>query len=301
MRWQDFRRSDNVEEGSASGGGGYGFGVPVRLSGGVIVIAVVVGLLFGINPLDMLSALLGGGGGGTVAEAPAPGQAAPPASSRQGPGVITNPQREFAARVLGSTEDVWGRIFQEMGARYDPPKLHFFDGSVRSACGFTTEASGPFYCPGDRRVYLDTAFFNELETRFRAPGDFAQGYVIAHEVGHHVQNLLGIMDKYAQQQQGLDARGRNALSVRLELQADCFAGIWGHYVQGMNKLDPGDVEEGLRAASAVGDDTLQKRAQGRVVPDSFTHGSAEQRVRWFRTGFDSGDVRACNTFGSRGP
>ena len=296
MRWQDFRRSDNVEEGSAGGGGGYGFGMPVRLSGGVIVIAVVVGLLFGVNPLDMLSALMGGG---TVAEAPAPRTAPPPSGT--GAPVVRDQTRDFAARVLGSTEDVWGPIFKQMGSRYDPPTLHFFDGAVRSACGSATEASGPFYCPGDRRVYLDTAFFNELERRFHAPGDFAQGYVIAHEVGHHVQNLLGIMDKFAQQQRTLDERGRNALSVRLELQADCFAGIWGHNVQGMQKLDPGDVEEGLKAASAVGDDNIQKQTRGYVVPDSFTHGTAEQRVRWFRTGFDSGDVQACNTFGTRGP
>jgi predicted metalloprotease len=301
MRWQDFRRSDNVEEGSSTGGGGYGFGgMPVRLSGGVIVVAVVVGLLFGVNPLDMLSALMGGGG--TVAEAPAPGprQGTAPGANR-GAQVVSDPTRDFAARVLGSTEDVWGRIFKEMGSRYDPPTLHFFTGAVDSACGSATQASGPFYCPGDRRVYLDTAFFGELERRFHAPGDFAQGYVIAHEVGHHVQNLLGIMDKFAQQQRTMDPRARNALSVRLELQADCFAGIWGRNVQGMQKLEPGDVEEGLRAASAVGDDQIQKQTRGRVVPDSFTHGSAEQRVRWFRTGFDSGDVGKCNTFGTRDP
>jgi len=295
MRWQDFRRSDNIEEGSAPGGGGYGFGMPVRLSGGVIVIAVIVGLLFGVNPLDMLSALMGGGGP-VVQQAPAPA----PSQGGQRAGVA-DPRRDFASAVLGSTEDVWSKIFQEMGSRYDPPTLHLFKGTVRSACGMASEASGPFYCPGDRRVYLDTDFFDELDRRFKAPGDFAQGYVIAHEVGHHVQNLLGIMSKYDAQAGTLDQRGRNALSVRLELQADCFAGVWGHNVQAMQKLDPGDVEEGLRAASAVGDDNIQRSMQGRVVPDSFTHGSAEQRVRWFRTGFDSGDVRACNTFGARGP
>ena len=290
MRWQDFRRSENVEDVGGAGGGGGGFGMPVRLSGGVIVIAVIASLLFGINPLDMLGALMGGGGPVVQQQAPATA----PGSSAS----ANDPQHEFVARVLGSTEDVWTKLFSDMGARYEPPKLSLFQGRVRSACGMASAASGPFYCPGDRHLYLDTAFFNELTRRFKAPGDFAQGYVIAHEVGHHVQNQLGIMEQFSQQQQRLDSAGRNALSVRLELQADCFAGIWGHYVQAANKLDPGDIEEGLRAASAVGDDNIQKSTQGYVVPDSFTHGSAEQRVRWFRTGFDSGDVRACNTFSS---
>ncbi len=286
MRWGDFRRSSNVEEGS---GGGIGFGAPVRLSGGVIVVAVIASLLFGVNPLDMLGAMMGGGS--VVQSTPAPGGQHP----------VQDPNRDFVAAVLGSTEDVWQQVFQRMGSQYDPPKLHLFHGGVRSACGQASAAAGPFYCPGDRRVYLDTAFFEELERRFKAPGDFAQGYVIAHEVGHHVQNLLGIMDQVAREQQRADARTRNALSVRLELQADCFAGIWGHYVQGKQMLDPGDLEEGLRAASAVGDDQIQKRTQGYVVPDSFTHGSASQRVHWFRTGFDSGDVRTCNTFASSAP
>ena len=290
MRWGDFRRSDNVEEGSSTGGGGFGLGA-VPISGGVIVIAVIAGLLFGVNPLDMLGALTGGG---PVVQAPAPA----PGGQRAG---AVDPNRDFVAAVLGSTEDVWTKVFQDMGARYDPPKLHLFHGAVQSACGQASAASGPFYCSADRRVYLDTAFFDELSRRFGAPGDFAQGYVIAHEVGHHVQNLLGVMDQFGRQERAGDQASRNALSVRLELQADCFAGIWGHYVQGQQKLDPGDIEEGLKAASAVGDDQIQKRTRGYVVPESFTHGSAEQRVRWFRTGFDSGDVRACNTFGSRGP
>ncbi|MDQ6620223.1 MAG: zinc metallopeptidase [Pseudomonadota bacterium] len=297
MRWQDFRRSENIEEGSATGGGGgVGFGMPMRLSGGMIVLAVVVGLLFGVNPLDMLSALMGGGGPVTQQQAPAP-QRAPGGAAR----VADDPRRDFVASILGSTEDVWTRVFQDMGSRYEPPKLHLFHQGVKSACGFASVASGPFYCPGDRRVYLDLDFFDELTRRFHAPGEFAQGYVIAHEVGHHVQNLMGIMDKFAAQQRTLDERSRNAMSVRLELQADCFAGVWGHHVQAMQKLDPGDLEQGLRAASAVGDDQIQKQTRGTVVPDAFTHGSAEQRVRWFRTGFDSGDVRACNTFGARGP
>lgn len=297
MRWGDFRRSDNVEEGPAGGsGGGIGFGGPVRLSGGVIIVAVVAGLLFGINPLDMLGALMGGGPV-MQSEAPAP-QPAPGTQSGVRPGAA-NASRDFVSAVLGSTEDVWGKVFQQMGSRYDPPKLHLFHGMVRSSCGNASAASGPFYCAADRKVYLDTAFFEELERRFAAPGDFARGYVIAHEVGHHVQNLLGVMDQFDRQQQSLGQAGRNALSIRLELQADCFAGVWGHFVQSAQLLDPGDVEAGLRAASAVGDDQIQKRTQGHVVPESFTHGSATQRVKWFRAGFDSGDVRACNTFSAR--
>ncbi len=294
MRWGDFRRSDNVEEGSSYGGpGGFGMGGPVRISGGLIVVAVIAGLLFGVNPLDIIGGMTGGGGPVVQQQAPAPA----PGGQR---GAVTDPNSEFVRRVLGSTEDVWTETFQRMGARYDPPTLHLFHGAVQSACGQASAASGPFYCSADRKLYLDTAFFEELSRRFGAPGDFAQGYVIAHEVGHHVQNLLGVMDQFGQQQRAMDAASRNAMSVRLELQADCFAGIWGHYVQGQQKLDPGDIEEGLKAASAVGDDQIQKRTRGYVVPESFTHGSAEQRVRWFRTGFESGDVRACNTFSARG-
>ena len=296
MRWGDFRRSDNVEEGSAGGGGGgMGFGGPVRLSGGVIIVAVVAGLIFGINPLDMLGALTGGGPV-TQQQPPAPQAPSKESGVRTAP---PNASRDFVSAILGSTEEVWGKLFTQMGSRYDPPKLHLFHGTVRSSCGNASAASGPFYCAADRKVYLDTAFFDELERRFAAPGDFARGYVIAHEVGHHVQNLLGVMDQFDRQQQSAGQGGRNALSIRLELQADCFAGVWGHYVQSAQLLDPGDVEAGLRAASAVGDDQIQKRTQGYVVPDSFTHGSATQRVKWFRTGFDSGDVRACNTFSAR--
>jgi predicted metalloprotease len=199
--------------------------------------------------------------------------------------------KEMVARVLGDTEDVWGSVFKAMGSHYDPPKLVLFRGATQSACGRAAAAVGPFYCSADREVYLDTAFFNDLSHRFGAPGDFAQAYVVAHEVGHHVQNLLGIMTQFDKQAQRTDARGRNALSVRLELQADCFAGVWGHFAQRRNLLDPGDVDE----------DQIQKQAQGRVVPESFTHGSAEQRTRWFRIGFDTGDIRNCNTFAARAP
>ncbi|MEO5700899.1 MAG: neutral zinc metallopeptidase [Casimicrobiaceae bacterium] len=292
MRWGDFRRSDNVEDVGRGGGGG--FGGPVRLSGGAIIVAVIASLLFGVNPLDMLGGMMGAG---PQVQAPAPSRSGqpPPAPAPKGS------QRDFVAAVLGSTEDVWKEVFRKMGSQYDPPKLATFEAAVQSACGRASTAAGPFYCPADRKVYLDLAFFAELERRFKAPGDFAQGYVIAHEVGHHVQNLLGIMDQFTREQQRGDERSRNALSIRLELQADCFAGIWGHYVQGIQKLDPGDLEEGLNAASAVGDDTIQKRTRGSVVPDAFTHGSATQRVQWFRTGFESGDIRACNTFNTRAP
>jgi predicted metalloprotease len=198
--------------------------------------------------------------------------------------------------VLGDTEDTWNAVFKSMGARYVPPKLVLFGGSTPSACGQAVTAVGPFYCAADRSVYLDTALFNDLARRSGGPGDFAQAYVVAHEVGHHVQNLLGIMERFDRESQRTDARGRSALSVRLELQADCLAGVWGHFVQRRSQLVPGDVEGGLRAAAAVGDDRIQRQARGTVVPETFTHGSSAQRVRWFKLGLESGDLRSCNTF-----
>jgi len=215
------------------------------------------------------------------------------------PGTQADVNKDFSRAVLGDTEDVWGAIFKAMGSRYEPPKLVLYRDVTRSACGTANAAVGPFYCPADRDLYLDTSFFNELHTRFGAPGDFAQAYVIAHEVGHHVQNLLGTMGKFEAQMQRSDQQTANALSVRLELQADCYAGVWGFYAQKRNIIDAKDVESGLRAAAAVGDDAIQKRTRGSVVPDSFTHGSAEQRTRWFRTGLESGDLRDCNTFAAR--
>ena len=298
MRWGDFRRSDNVEDrGDASAsGGGFGGGSGIRLGGGAIVVVVIASLLFGVNPLEMLGMLEGGGGPG-----PAPQQATP---VPRGYGPAPPPPRrdetkEMVARVLGDTEDTWAAVFKTMGSQYAPPTLVFFRGSTQSACGRAAAAVGPFYCSADREVYLDTAFFNELTRRFGAPGDFAQVYVVAHEVGHHVQNLMGIMGRFDTQAQRTDARGRNALSVRLELQADCYAGIWGHFAQRRNLLDPGDVEEGLRAAAAVGDDRIQRQTQGAAVPDSFTHGSSAQRMRWFKIGLETGDVRSCNTFAAQ--
>ena len=289
MRWQDYRRSDNVEEGSSSGPSMFGGGL--RLSGGAIILVVVVSLLLGKNPLEML-ALLMGDGGGPVVQTQAP-QTAPRAP------VANDPQTEFVARVLGDTEDVWGGIFQQMGKRYQPPKLTLYHGQIASACGFSSAAAGPFYCPGDRKVYLDLSFFQELSQRFGAPGDFARAYVIAHEIGHHVQNQLGLMDAAQQRTASSSDRSRNDTSVRLELQADCLAGVWGHSSMQRNIIDAKDVESGIAAAAAVGDDRIQKQTRGYVVPEGFTHGSSAQRVKWFRTGLDSGDPRQCDTFATR--
>jgi predicted metalloprotease len=204
---------------------------------------------------------------------------------------------DFVSVVLADTEDTWNSVFRQAGQEYREPQLVLFTGVVRSACGMAQAAMGPFYCPADRKVYIDLAFYDELKTRFRAPGDFAQAYVIAHEVGHHVQNLLGISDHVQRQKRGLSEAEVNALSVRMELQADCMAGVWANHAQRVRQIvEPGDIEEALRAAAAIGDDRLQNQAQGYAVPDSFTHGSSEQRVRWFRRGFTSGDVEQCDTF-----
>lgn len=299
MRWGDFRRSENVEdrtEGMPEGsGGGLPFG-GLHIGGGALIILVIVGMLFGINPLEMLGLL--SGGNDTVQQAP---QTAPPGYGPQvgSRGTTTDVNKDFSAAVLGDTEDVWGAIFKQMGSRYVPPKLVLYRGQTKSACGRAAAAVGPFYCPGDRDLYLDTTFFNELSTRFGAPGEFAQAYVIAHEVGHHVQNLLGTMDKAQAEMSRADERTANALSVRLELQADCFAGVWGFYSAKRGIIDAKDIDSGLRAAAAVGDDRIQKHTQGYVVPDSFTHGTSEQRTRWFKTGLQSGDLRDCNTFAAR--
>jgi predicted metalloprotease len=293
MRWGDFRQSENVEDRSASGGAGFGGG-GIKLGGGAIVVVVIASLLLGVNPLEMLGMLSGDGGPGMPQQqsTQTSGGPAPPQSAAR------TQAKEKVSRVLGDTEDVWGSAFKSMGARYEPPRMVIFRGATQSACGRAMAAVGPFYCSADREVYLDTDFFDKL-ARLGAPGDFAQAYVVAHEVGHHVQNLMGIMAQFDQQQQRSDGRTRNALSMRLELQADCFAGIWGASAQKRNLLDPGDIEAGLRAAAAVGDDQIQRHTQGMVVPESFTHGSSEQRVKWFRTGLETGDVRKCNTFASR--
>ncbi|MGE5090493.1 MAG: neutral zinc metallopeptidase [Candidatus Levyibacteriota bacterium] len=311
MRWGDFRRSDNVEdrtggmpEGSGGGGGG---GLPfggMRLGGGALIVIVIVGWLLGINPIEMLG-LLSGGGGEPPATQSAPGDGPQGGTAANGApaGAVAQSEanKEFSARVLGDTEDVWGAVFKAMGSRYEPPKLVLFRGATQSACGRAVAAVGPFYCPADREVYLDTTFFSELHTRFGAPGDFAQAYVIAHEVGHHVQNLLGTMSRFDAQTQRSDQRAANALSVRLELQADCYAGVWAFFAEKRGLIDTGDVDSGLQAAAAVGDDRIQRMTQGYVAPDSFTHGSSAQRAQWFKTGLQSGDLRDCNTFASRTP
>ena len=306
MRWGDYRRSENVEDRTGNlpegGGGGLPFG-GMRLGGGALIILVIVGMLFGINPFEMLG-MLGGGDGGSIQVPPtqtAPSEYEPPTQTAQPPGAPTtrDANKDFSTAVLGDTEDVWTAIFKQSGQRYEPPKLVLYRGATRSACGGANAAVGPVYCPADRDLYLDTSFFNQLKSRFGAPGEFAQAYVIAHEVGHHVQNLQGTMRQFDAQMQRSDERSANALSVRLELQADCYAGVWGFYSQKRNIIDAKDIESGLRAAAAVGDDEIQKRTTGHVVPESFTHGSAEQRARWFRTGLQSGDPRDCNTFAAR--
>ncbi|WP_137939368.1 neutral zinc metallopeptidase [Chitinivorax sp. B] len=288
MRWDDMRQSDNVEDRRGEGGRG---GLPVGgLSIGGIVAVTVISLLLGQNPLEMLGLL--------QPAQQTPQQAAPHTASNQPSGTLDK-GKQLVSAVLGDTEDTWDRLFQQAGARYERPKLVLFRQAVSSACGRASSAVGPFYCPGDRKMYLDLGFFEELQQRFAAPGDFAQAYVIAHEVGHHVQNLMGVSGQVHQKQQGLGKKAANALSVQLELQADCLAGVWGHYAHQRKLLDPGDMEEALTAAHAIGDDTLQRNATGHVVPDAFTHGSSEQRMYWFKRGFETGDMRQCDTF-SRG-
>jgi uncharacterized protein len=289
MRWDDFRRSDNVED--AGSGGGFGLGGGFRLGGGAIIAVIVISLLLGKNPLDVLTLLETGAPPVQQSSVQGTPSGAPPGAK-----TTNDPQRDFVRAVLGDTEDFWGTELARNGVRYQPPKLTLFQGQVSSACGLANAAMGPFYCPGDQRVYLDLRFFQELSQRFGAPGDFARAYVIAHEIGHHVQNQLGLMDKVQQRSANASERTRNALSVRQELQADCLAGVWGHSAQQRGALDTRDIEQGLAAAASVGDDRLQQQSRGYAVPESFTHGSSAQRVRWFRVGLSSGDLRQCDTF-----
>ncbi len=288
MRLDDSRRSDNVEDERGSGGGsGGGYGLHLGIGGTLVVL--IVGYFLGFSPQQLLGVLNGDNGNGQ-APVSAPAGPAPGAEA-------ADPQVDFVRAVLGETEDVWTAWFQQHGRTYTKPKLILFSGSIDSACGFASAASGPFYCPGDQHVYLDLAFFRQLSTQFGAPGDFARAYVIAHEVGHHVQDLLGTTAAASSAERRSDRVGANHVSEEVELQADCYAGVWAAQAnQARHILEPGDLEQGLRAASSVGDDTLQKRMQGTVVPDSFTHGTSEQRVRWFRRGYDSGKVENCDTF-----
>lgn len=285
MRWREGRQSENVEDRRGVSGRGLAVG------GGIgSVIVLLAAMLFGVD----LRGLLGGGGADS-------GPAGPGTQATRPVNPAEEELKQFSSAVLANTEDVWQDIFRRNGEQYRQPKLVLFTDQVRSACGSASAAVGPFYCPGDQKVYLDLSFFRELQSRFRAPGDFAQAYVIAHEVGHHIQNLTGTMDKVDSMRGRSSERQANELSVRLELQADCYAGVWAHSAQQQGKLEAGDVEEALNAATAIGDDRLQRESQGYVVPDSFTHGSSEQRVRWFRRGFEAGDLRQCDTFNTRSP
>ncbi|HEY8609042.1 MAG TPA: neutral zinc metallopeptidase [Noviherbaspirillum sp.] len=284
MRWEGNRQSENVED--RRGGGGFGLGG--RSVGlGTVAVAVVASYFLGVDPMMVLSLLTGG----------------PPqvAEVRQGP-PADDRMAQFVSTVLADTEDTWTELFAAQGARYDKPRLVLFSGSTPTACGTGQSAMGPFYCPADRQIYIDLSFYQLMQERFRVSGEFAQAYVIAHEVGHHVQHLTGISDKVHEARQRAPQAQANALSVRLELQADCFAGVWAYHANRTRSiLEAGDVEAGLNAASAIGDDALQRQSQGQVVPDSFTHGTSAQRVRWFRRGIDSGEISACNTFAAASP
>lgn len=298
MRWQGNRQSDNVEDArdEGDGGGRQGFSLGGgRLSIGTVAIALVASYFLGINPMTVLSMLSGGGG---VVSSPAPSQVSRPAADPSAPHQPSkDPQVQFVATVLADTEDVWGEIFKQAGGEYEQPRLKIFRGATSTGCGRGEAAMGPFYCPADHKVYIDLGFYDTLRDRLGAPGDFAQAYVIAHEVGHHVQNLLGTSAKLDEARGRVSKAQYNALSVRLELQADCFAGLWANRAQRSRQIiEAGDIEEALNAASQIGDDTLQRKSQGQVVPESFTHGSSQQRVTWFKRGFESGDINQCNTF-----
>jgi predicted metalloprotease len=291
MRWEGDRQSDNVEDARGSGGGGGGFGFGGGTVGiGTIVIALVGSWFFGVSPSTILNMLSGGGSPAQVQQQQAPTR--PVANDRE---------TQFVRTVLGYTEDTWGQIFKANGATYQPPTLKLFTGrTATGGCGTGQSAVGPFYCPADRKVYIDLSFFQLMQQRFHVSGEFTQAYVIAHEVGHHVQNLLGISGKVDSARQRLSETQGNALSVKVELQADCFAGVWAYHTdQAKQIIQQGDVEAALAAASAIGDDALQRQARGEVVPDSFTHGTSAQRMRWFKKGLDSGAVEQCNTFDAR--
>lgn len=284
MKWEGNRESDNVEDRRGGDyGGGFGFGGGRSIGLGTIVIALVASYFLGINPLTVLNFL----SGGPVPQVEQPAQR-PPANDQMA---------KFVSVVLADTEDTWTQLFRESGANYAKPTLVLFSGHTPTACGMGQSATGPFYCPGDQKVYIDLSFYRLMQQRFGVSGEFAQAYVIAHEVGHHVQNLMGISAKVEAAQRRSSESQANALSVRLELQADCFAGVWAYHAnQARQILEKGDVETALNAASAIGDDALQRQARGEVVPDSFTHGTSAQRVRWFTRGIERGEIQSCNTF-----
>ena len=287
MKWEGNRESDNVEDRrSGGGGGGGGFGGKIGI--GTIVIALAAWGLFGINPLTTLDVLSGGNAPTAQVQGPA---TKPPANDQQA---------KFVATVLADTEDVWKDVFTKGGATYTPPKLVLFRGSTPTPCGAGQSAMGPFYCPGDQKVYIDLAFYDTLSRQLGAPGEFAKAYVIAHEIGHHVQNLLGVDAKVSQARQRLSEKDNNALSVRVELQADCYAGLWAKKANESRQiLQNGDIESAMNAAAKIGDDALQRQSTGHVRPDSFTHGTSEQRARWFNTGLQTGSMKSCDTFSTR--
>jgi predicted metalloprotease len=291
MKWEGNRESDNVEDrrGDGGGGGGGGFIGGRSIGVGTIVIALVGGWVLGVNPLTILGLL---SGGGQPAQVQQQGPAhAPPANDHMA---------KFVSTVLADTEDVWTDIFAKAGGRYQDPKLVLFSGATATACGTGQAAMGPFYCPGDQKVYIDLSFYQTLRDRLGAPGEFAQAYVIAHEVGHHVQNLMGISAKMDDMRNRVSKTQYNALSVRLELQADCFAGVWANHAQAQRQLvESGDIESAMNAAAKIGDDALQRSAGRAVVPDSFTHGTSAQRQHWFGTGYQTGNVKACDTFSAK--
>jgi len=299
MRLDDQRESSNIENqrgqiGMGMPGSGMGLPIGGRTGGvgcGGIILLIIIASVLGLNPLSLI------GMGEVDAPAPVPPQAQvrPGVPAPRGP-AIQNDTDRFVAKVLATTEDTWGKVFAASGQQYPAPKLVLYDGVGRSGCGVAQSAAGPFYCPADQKIYLDTSFFNEMARRFGAPGDFAAAYVIAHEVGHHIQLITGVAEQVQRAQQRASKAQGNALQVRMELQADCYAGVWGHDHRQL--LEPGDVEEALRAASAIGDDTLMKQAGRRPVPESFTHGTSEQRMRWFMRGYQTGDPAQCDTFGA---
>ncbi len=289
MKWEDLRRSNNIEDlrgesQSRSPRGGLNITVPIirfllgNKYGRIVLVVGVIAYFLGYNPLTLLSNFSG---------------AVPQQQSYTQPTSEDNKTAAFVSAVLGQTEDVWHTLFKQKSLEYVEPKLVLFRGGVNSGCGYTTTQTGPFYCPADRKVYLDMSFFDELKNKYNSPGDFAQAYVIAHEVGHHVQDLLGTLDKAHKYQAASSKKEANAMQVKVELQADCYAGIWAHFEK--NHLDDGDIEEALGAANAIGDDTLQKQAQGYIVPDAFTHGSSKERMQWFKQGYNSGDPKSCKT------
>ncbi|MDZ7824283.1 MAG: neutral zinc metallopeptidase [Ahrensia sp.] len=320
MRLDGRRRSSNVEDVRAQrtsggiGGGGFGFptggggrvripqgGRAVRSSGGGLSGIIMLVILFfvlrscGIDPLQILAGGGAGGAGGSIFDQMVP-QTQTQTQSAPRSTAATDKQTEFVSQVLAQTEDIWDGIFQANGGQYPKPTLVLFSGAVRSACGNASAASGPFYCPGDSKLYIDLSFFDELERKFGAGGDFAQAYVVAHEIGHHVQNVIGVLPRFNEMRRRMSQEDANAMSIRVELQADCFAGVWGYYQQQKGILEEGDIEEALNAATQIGDDTIQKRTQGFIVPESFNHGTSKQRRDWFYRGFKTGQLEACDTF-----